>query len=88
VVLLMDARRPFTDGDRQLVDWCAHAGIATHILLNKSDKLSRGAGARVLADARKLLAPRGEQHVVQLFSATRKTGTDELAARLDAWLGY
>jgi hypothetical protein len=41
-----------------------------------------------LADARKLLAPRGEQHVVQLFSATRKTGTDELAARLDAWLGY
>jgi len=88
VVLLMDARRPFTDGDCQLVDWCAHAGIATHVLLNKSDKLSRGAGARVLADARKQLAPRGELHVVQLFSATRKTGIDELAARLDAWLGY
>jgi len=88
VVLLMDARRPFTDADSQLLDWCAHAGLATHVLLNKCDKLSRGAGARVLADARKHLAPLGDGHVVQLFSATRKTGIDELGARLDGWLGY
>ncbi len=88
VVLLMDARRPFTDADSRLMEWCAHAGLATHVLLNKSDKLSRGAGARVLADARKRLAPLGDEHRVQLFSATRKTGTDELGARLDAWLGY
>lgn len=88
VVLLMDARRPFTDGDSQLLDWCVHARIATHILLNKSDKLSRGAGARVLDDARKRLAPLGDEHVVQLFSATRKTGIDQLGGRLDAWLGY
>jgi GTP-binding protein len=88
VVLVMDARRPFTAADVQLLDWCAHAKLATHILLNKSDKLSRGAGARVLADARKRLAPLGEEHVVQLFSATRKTGIEQLGARLDAWLGY
>lgn len=88
VVLLMDARRPFTVADSQLLDWCAHAGLATHVLLNKCDKLSRGAGARVLADARKHLAPLGDEHVVQLFSATRKTGLDALGARLDAWLGY
>ncbi len=88
VVLLMDARRPFTDADSQLMEWCAHAGLATHVLLNKSDKLSRGAGARVLADARKRLAPLGDEHQAQLFSATRKTGTDELGARLDTWLGY
>lgn len=88
VVLLMDARRPFTDADSQLLDWCAHAGLATHVLLNKCDKLSRGAGAQVLADARKHLAPLGDGHVVQLFSATRKTGLDALGARLDAWLGY
>ena len=88
VVLLMDARRPFTDVDSQLVDWCAHAGLATHVLLNKADKLSRGAAARTLADARKRLAPLGEENVVQLFSATRRTGIDELGARLDAWLSY
>ncbi len=88
VVLLMDARRPFTDADSRLMEWCVHAGLATHVLLNKSDKLSRGAGARVLADARKRLAPLGDEHRAQLFSATRKTGTDELGARLDTWLGY
>lgn len=88
VVLLMDVRRPFTDADSQLLDWCAHAGLATHLLLNKCDKLSRGAGARVLADARKRLASLGEENLVQLFSATRKTGIDELGARLDAWFGY
>jgi len=88
VVLLMDARRPFTDADSQLVDWCAHAGLATHVLLNKADKLSRGAAARALADARKRLAPLRQENLVQLFSATRRTGLDELGARLDAWLGY
>ena len=88
VVLLMDARRPFTDADSRLMEWCVHAGLATHVLLNKSDKLSRSAGARVLADARKRLAPLGDEHQAQLFSATRKTGTDELGARLDTWLGY
>lgn len=88
VVVLMDVRRPFTDADAQLVDWCVHAEVATHILLNKADKLSRGAGARVLADARKRIAPLGEEHVVQLFSATRRTGIEQLGERLDTWLGY
>jgi len=53
VVLLMDARRPFTDADSRLMEWCVHAGLATHVLLNKSDKLSRrgrtGAGRRTQA---------------------------------------
>jgi GTP-binding protein len=88
VVLLMDVRRPFTDADSQLVDWCAHAGLATHVLLNKSDKLSRGAGIRVLAKARKRLAPLAGENLVQLFSATRRIGIDELGERLDAWLGF
>jgi GTP-binding protein len=88
VVLLMDARRPFTDADSRLLEWCVHAGLATHVLLNKADKLSRGAGAKVLIDAVKRLAPLGDEHRVQLFSATRKTGIDELSARLDAWLVY
>ena len=87
-VLLMDVRRPFTDADTQLLNWCVHAGLATHVLLNKCDKLSRSAGARVLADARKHVAPLGDGHVVQLFSATRKIGIDALGARLDDWLGY
>ena len=88
VVILMDARRPFTEADSQLLDWCVHAGLATHVLLNKCDKLSRGAGARALGDARKRLADLGEGHTVQLFSATRRIGLEDLGARLDGWLGY
>ncbi len=88
VVLIMDVRRPFTQADSQLVDWCRDARVASHVLLNKADKLSRGAGARVLADARKRLAAFGPEFDVQLFSATRKTGIETLGARLDAWLGY
>ncbi|NIM29306.1 MAG: YihA family ribosome biogenesis GTP-binding protein [Gammaproteobacteria bacterium] len=87
VVLIMDARRPFTDADMQLLEWCRHAGVATHVLLNKADKLSRGAGARVLAEARERLAA-GNGDQVQLFSATRRRGIEALGARLDAWLGY
>ncbi|MDX1432958.1 MAG: ribosome biogenesis GTP-binding protein YihA/YsxC [Gammaproteobacteria bacterium] len=88
VVLLMDARRPFTDADTQLAEWCRHAGVATHVLLNKADKLGRGAGARALAEARRRLERLGGDSDVQLFSATRKSGIDTLCARLDAWLGY
>lgn len=88
VVILMDARRPFTDADTQLLEWCSHARLPTHVLLNKSDKLSRGAGARVLADARKRLEGLGEDNQVQLFSATRRTGLEALGIRLDRWLGY
>lgn len=88
VVLIMDARRPFTEADSQLVEWCRHSRVATHVLLNKSDKLSRGAGARVLAEARKRLAAFGNDSDVQLFSATHRIGIDALGARLDTWLGY
>lgn len=88
VVLLMDVRRPFTDADTRLLEWCVHAGLATHLLLNKADKLGRGAGTRVLADARKRLAELPGGHEVQLFSATRRTGIETLGERLDEWLGY
>lgn len=88
VVIVMDARRPFTDMDSELLDWCVHAGLAVHVLLNKCDKLSRGAGARELTKARAHLASLGEVHDVQLFSATRRLGLEALRARLDAWLGF
>nr|VFJ42868.1 MAG: cell division checkpoint GTPase YihA [Candidatus Kentron sp. DK] len=40
-VLLMDARRPLTPQDRQLVDWCRATGLAFCVVLTKCDKLSR-----------------------------------------------
>lgn len=87
VVVIMDARRPLMDADVQLLEWCAAADLAVHALLNKADKLGRGASARALADARRSLAELDPRWAVQLFSAARREGVEMLAARVDEWLG-
>ncbi len=86
LVLLMDARRPLTDLDRKLVDWCMACGLELQVVLTKADKLGRGAASRALADTRRALEPLGDAVRTQLFSATRGDGLDVLRARLDAWL--
>ncbi len=87
LILLMDARRPLTPLDEQLLDWCRHRGLLVHVLLTKSDKLSRGAAAAVLHRVRAALEEPGNEHAtVQLFSAQRGIGVDEARARMRAWL--
>ena len=41
LVIIMDARRPLTELDENMLDWFASTGKPVHILLTKSDKLSR-----------------------------------------------
>lgn len=87
VVLLMDARHPLRDTDRALLELAGPRPV--HLLLTKSDKLSRGAGAQTLASARRSLAadPGGAgTRTVQLFSSLTGAGLDEARAVLDAWL--
>lgn len=85
VVQLMDVRHPFTPLDRQLIDWCRGAGLPIHIVLTKSDKLGRGQQGSTLAGARR--EARDWQAVtVQLFSATRRDGVEELALKLLEWM--
>ena len=86
LILLMDSRRPLTDLDRQMVAWCVRAGVNLHAVLTKVDKLGRGAAMRALSDAQRTLEPLGERVSVQLFSATKRDGLDELRSRIDAWL--
>ena len=38
LVLMMDVRHPLTDFDKQMLQWCQHAGMPVHILLTKADK--------------------------------------------------
>jgi GTP-binding protein len=75
LVIVMDARHPLTDYDRQMLDWTAAHGLPTHILLTKADKLSRNEAAVTLRKVR--AAVEGGQATVQLFSAVDKTGVDE-----------
>ena len=74
LVIVMDARRPLTDFDVQMLDWSRANGLATHILLTKADKLSRGESSTVLKQVRTQVAGVA---TVQLFSAVAKTGVDE-----------
>jgi GTP-binding protein len=41
LVLIMDARRPLTPLDCQMLDWFAPTGKPVHVLLSKCDKLRR-----------------------------------------------
>ena len=77
LVLIMDARRPFTDLDETLVAWFSETGKPIHALLTKADKLNRSERTDALRATRKRLAELSPFHTAQLFSALDKTGVDE-----------
>jgi GTP-binding protein len=49
LVLVMDSRHPLQPLDRQMLDWFCPSGKPVHVLLTKSDKLSRGEASLTLA---------------------------------------
>lgn len=87
LVLIMDARRPLTDMDRQMLEWFGPTGKPIHILLTKADKLTRSEAASVLRATRDELAPWADQVSVQLFSSLKKNGVEEAEKVIGGWLG-
>lgn len=85
IVLVMDARRPLTDLDSQLLDWLAPTGVPVHALLTKADKLNRQAMLAALRQVREAFT--GSPHSAQLFSALKRQGIDEATLLLLDWLG-
>ena len=83
LILVMDARRPLTEFDRQMLAWSEGVGCLTHILLTKADKLSRGKASAMLQEVR---AAVDTETSVQLFSATRKSGVEQPREALTALL--
>lgn len=88
LVMIMDARRPLTDLDRQMLEWFGPTGKPIHILLTKADKLTRNEAANALRAARAEMTPWADQVSVQLFSSLKKTGVEEAEAAIGAWLGH
>ncbi len=88
LVLIMDARRPLTDLDRQMLEWFGPTGKPIHILLTKADKLTRSEAAKTLQATRHALAPWADQVSVQLFSSLKKTGGDEAERIIGRWLEH
>jgi len=86
VVVLMDARRPLTDNDRNFLEWLRPSGASRLILLSKADKLARAEQARTLARTRAALDRAALTSQVVLFSSKSGAGVDETRALLDGWL--
>ncbi|GAA5179774.1 ribosome biogenesis GTP-binding protein YihA/YsxC [Niveibacterium umoris] len=86
LIHIMDSRHPLTHLDRQLLDWFTPSGRPVHILLTKSDKLTRGPAAQTLMDVRRELAQWGPSVTAQLFSSLKKTGMDDAERVVTNWL--
>ena len=88
LVLLADVRLPLQPFDLNFFQWAHEADLPVHLLLTKADKLKRGPASanllKMMAELKKLGI--SEQVSGQLFSATKKTGLEELKAQLTNWL--
>ena len=85
LVVIMDARHPLTELDEKMLDWFAPTGKPVHILLTKSDKLSRQQATLTLNRVKAHLVEYFPHCTVQLFSSLKKTGTDEAESVIASW---
>lgn len=86
LVLVMDSRHPLTTLDRQMLDWFGPTGKPIHVLLTKSDKLSRSEATQTLNAVRKELQASWDNCTVQLFSSLKKQGVEEAEGIIGQWL--
>ena len=88
IVLVMDIRHPLTDFDWQMIEWCQHGNLRIHIILTKADKLKFGAAKNTLLQVQKELSHLEIGVTLQLFSALKKTGIDDIHRVLDDWFEF
>lgn len=87
LVLIMDVRHPLKPVDWQLLDEWLPSGRQIHVLLTKSDKLSKREADKALADTRNELSKLPVPVTVQLFSSLNKQGVEEARKVIEGWLG-
>ncbi len=87
LVVIMDARHPMRPLDVELLDWYRPTNKPVHVLLTKSDKLTRNEQLNTLRDVKKQLIARQYNATVQLFSSLKKTGVEEAEIALGRMYG-
>ncbi|MCX8753544.1 ribosome biogenesis GTP-binding protein YihA/YsxC [Snodgrassella sp. B3837] len=87
LILIMDARHPLKELDKQMLDFFTVTNRPVHILLSKADKLSKNEQIKTLACVRKALQPyiARQQVSVQLFSSLKKQGMEEVNQIAASW---
>lgn len=88
LILVMDIRHPLKDLDLQLLQYCEARGLAVHVLLNKSDKLSFSAVKTTLNKVKAVLTQLDNHVSLQSFSALSGAGKQELQRVLDTWYHF
>jgi GTP-binding protein len=81
--LVVDCRRGLSDSDLELISWADPVRRGIHVLLAKSDKLTRSESVKAQATA---VADLAGHATVQLFSALKRIGIEEAQERLEGWL--
>lgn len=85
IILVMDVRHPLTEFDWQMIEWCSYTRKPLHILLTKADKLNYGAAKNTLLAVQKELSESDVDVSLQLFSALKRTGIEDIHELLDSW---
>ena len=91
LVLVVDIRRELTELDTQMLDWFAPQKKPIHVLLTKSDKVSKDKSLRTLNKINNELKEKwGKKFNVecsaQLFSSLKKQGIEKATEKIEQWL--
>ncbi len=86
LILLTDIRHGLKYFDEQMLHWAKDGQLPVHVLLTKADKLKYGAAKTALLQVKKQLQTLDLPFSIQLFSALKRQGVDELAQVLGTWL--
>ncbi len=85
IMLIMDIRHPLKDFDKQMLFFCSSHTLPVHIILNKSDKLTKHQINNTLQTI-KLELEHLPQISIQTFSALKQYGVKELQDQIIDWL--
>jgi GTP-binding protein len=83
LLMVVDSRRGVSEMDLGLLAWAACPAERAHVLMSKSDKLSRAEAQQMLRQAKDSLAGLAS---CQLFSAHNVEGLDEARGLLLRWM--
>jgi len=84
VILIVDIRRQLKDEEQLMLDWCDASGLPVHMIINKADKLPYQRQKAAILSINTSL--KEFNATSQIFSVTKKLGTEEAISRLDTWL--
>ena len=86
LVLIMDIRHPLKELDWQLITWTQTCQLPLHILLTKSDKLSRQQARKTEESVKHALESVHKSGItIQLFSANDCLGLATVLDKLNNW---